>query len=118
MAEIERMLGLYRDIYRGFTVKPNFPTEYKNAILYHQLIEHRSNRGKTPGTQVQHDPLAGSEMAEIRHHCESRNRNKARLYITCPDFCPSYASNRLGTTHFWLAHGLSGVPSSKTAIWP
>jgi hypothetical protein len=33
-------------------------------------------RGKTPGTQVQHDPAPHDEMAEIGHRCESRNRNK------------------------------------------
>jgi len=49
-------------------------------------------RGKTPGTQVQHDLPLNDTMAEIRHGCGGGKRNEARFNITCPDFCPSYVS--------------------------
>ena len=48
------------------------------------------DRGKTPGTQVQHDLASGDRMAEIRHRFDGGRCNNARVDIICPGFCPYY----------------------------
>ena len=48
------------------------------------------NRGKTPGTQVQHDLASGDRMAGIRHRFDGGRCNDARVDIICPGFCPYY----------------------------
>src|SRR3954447_22295453 len=68
-----------------------------NSIGYFRTVwisNFVSKRGKTPGTQVQHELLPEGRLAENQRRCSNRNRNKLRFNKTCPGFCPSYCASR------------------------